>query len=252
VRRREFIAGLGSTTVWPVVGRAQQIDRTRRVGVLMGWSEGNSEYRSYLAAFIEELAALGWPTGSLQIEQRWTDGNIDRARILAKQIVELQPDVILSATTPVTTAVQRETRAVPVVFVVVSDPVGAGFTESLSRPGGNFTGFINIEASMVGKQLGILKEIAPDIKRALIMFNPDTAPGAGRYFLDSFRIAAQSLEIEPIEVQVRSDFEIESAIHLIRERTGLVVMTDSFMGVHLGTVISSEARNIVPAIFEGP
>jgi ABC-type uncharacterized transport system substrate-binding protein len=252
--RREFIAGLGAAGAMPGMARGQQSDRIRRIGLLMGWSESDPEYRSYVSAFAQELARLGWRGGdNLRIEQRWTDGNIDRAQAFAKELVQRQPDVFLSATTPATAALHRETRTIPIVFVVVSDPVGAGFAASLSKPGGNLTGFINIEASMAGKQLELLKEVAPRIKRAAIMFNPDTAPGRGSYFLGSFEAAARSLAVEPITVHVRSDAEIESAIiSLGRDQGGLVVMTDSFMGVHLGTIISSEARNNVATIFDGP
>ena len=149
-------------------------------------------------------------------------------RTFAKELVELQPDVILAGTTPVTAALQRETSTIPIVFVLVSDPVGAGFVAGLPRPGGNITGFSNIEgATFGGKWLEMLKEIAPRVRRVAVMFNPDTAPGGGTYFLDPFKAAARSLAVEPITSRVRSDAEIEAVIaSLGREQAGLVIMAE--------------------------
>jgi putative ABC transport system substrate-binding protein len=201
-------------------------------------------------AFVQGLAQLGWANArNVQIDVRWTGGDIGRMRTFAKELVELQPDVIFAGTTPVTAALQRETRTIPIVFVIVSDPIGSGFVRSLPRPGGNITGFINVEAAMAGKWLEMLKEIAPHIRRAAIMFNPDTAPGGGAYFLGPFEAAAQSLAVEPITARVSSDAEIEAEMaSLGREQGGLVIMTDSFMDVHQRTLISLAARNSVPAI----
>jgi putative ABC transport system substrate-binding protein len=231
MRRREFILGIGSVPAWPLAGRAQQAGPVRRVGVLMGWSESDPVFRGWGVTFAEELARLGWVDGrNARIEQRWTDANVDRAGMFAKELVDLQPDVILAGTTPVTAALQRETRVIPIIFAGISDPVGAGFVASLSRPGGNLTGFINLEAAMGGKWLGFLKEIAPRIKRAAIMFNPDTAPGGGSYYLPSFETAARSLKIEPVLLRVRSDAEIETAINSLGgKQSGLVLMSDSFL-----------------------
>jgi ABC-type uncharacterized transport system substrate-binding protein len=180
MRRREFISLVGGATVWPVAARAQQSGTMRRVGVLLGWSEGVPRYRTWLAAFVQGLAQSGWVDGrNLRIDVRWTNANVDRARTFAKELVDLQPDVILAGTTPVTAALAKETRTVPIVFVIVSDPVGAGFVGSLARPGGNVTGFINEEGAMGGKWLSLLREVAPRFTRAAIMFNPETAPGGG-------------------------------------------------------------------------
>jgi putative tryptophan/tyrosine transport system substrate-binding protein len=224
----------------------------RRIGVLMGWSESDPVFRGWEVTFAEELGRLGWVDGrNARIEQRWTDANVDRAGMFAKELVNLQPDVILARTTPVTAALQRETRTIPIIFAGISDPVGAGFVASLSRPAGNLTGFINLEAAMGGKWLELLKELAPRIKRAAIMFNPDTAPGAGSYFLPSFETAAQSLKIEPIFLRVRSDAEIETAINSLGgEQAGLVLESDSFLGVHSKTISSLAVRNGVPAIMD--
>jgi putative ABC transport system substrate-binding protein len=170
-------------------------------------------------------------------------------RAFAKQLAELLPDVILAVTTPATAPLQRETHTIPIVFVIVSDPVGAGFVAGLPRPGGNITGFINTDAVMAGKWLELLKEIAPRVKKAAIMFNPGTAPGGGAYFLGPFEAAARSLAQEPIVVRVRSDAEIEAGLSSLgREQAGLVTMPDAFMAVHAATIISAAARNHVPAI----
>jgi putative tryptophan/tyrosine transport system substrate-binding protein len=182
MRRREFIAGLGAT-VWPLAAGSQQRERMRRVGVLMGFSEAIPTFRALRDAFILGLTQSGWREGeNVQIEQRFTGANIDLTRRFAKGLVAFQPDVLFASTTPATVALARETREIPIVFAVVADPIGAGLVTSLSRPGGNITGFTNFEAATAGKSLGLLKEIAPRIKRAAIMFNPDTAPGGGKYF----------------------------------------------------------------------
>jgi putative ABC transport system substrate-binding protein len=202
--------------------RCPEIFISLKWGVLMGWSESDP-YQSWLAAFVQELTRLGWRLAvNVRIDERWTYGDISRAHAFAKELVGMRPNVIVAGTTPVTAALHRETSTIPIVFAVVSDPVGAGFVGKLSQPGGNITGFINMEAAIGGKWLGLLKEIAPQIRRAAIMFNPDTAPGGGSYFLDSFEAAARSLAIEPVTARVRSGAEIETAITLFgREQAGL-------------------------------
>jgi putative ABC transport system substrate-binding protein len=185
--------------------------------------------------------------------QRWTNGDVDRARAVAKVLIAWQPDVIFAGTTPATAALHQETRSVPIVFISVSDPIGAGFARSLSRPGGNITGFINEEASLAGKQVGLLKEMAHGIKRAAFMFNPDTTPGRGTYYLASFEAAARTLGLQSMPVHVRSDAEIQSTISTLgHEKDGLVLGTDSFLIVHLATIISALRRNGVPAISDAP
>jgi putative tryptophan/tyrosine transport system substrate-binding protein len=164
------------------------------------------------------------------MDVRWAAGQLDRMRMFAKELVDLRPEMILATATPATAAVQRETRTIPIVFVSVVDPVGTGFVASLPRPGGNLTGFINIEAGMGGKWLELLAEITPAVKRVAIMFNPDSAPGGGSYFLPSFEAAARSFKAEPVAAGVHSVVEIESVISALGREPGggLVVMPDTF------------------------
>jgi putative ABC transport system substrate-binding protein len=180
IGRRRFISALGGAAVtWPLAARAQQPDRIRRVGVLMVGDENDPERgeKGWLSRFTQGLAELGWTDGrNLRMDARWTGDSVDRARMYAKELVDLQPDVILASSTPVTAALQRETRTIPIVFVIVSDPVGSGFVADLARPGGNITGFMLMEASVASKWLELLTEIAPAVRRAALMFNPDTAP----------------------------------------------------------------------------
>lgn len=215
----------------------------------MAYAESDPTTRAWIVALGQGLGQAGWAIDrNLQIDYRWASGDLERMRRVANELVAIKPDVILAVTTPVTAALQRETSKIPIIFVIVSDPVGAGFVASLARPGGNITGFINIEESMGGKWLELLKEAAP-IRHAAIMFNPDTAPGGG-YFLRPFEAASQVLGIKSIPVPVRSPTEIESAINLAGEPGGgLVVMNDSFMFVHRKQVMMLTERHKLPVIF---
>jgi putative tryptophan/tyrosine transport system substrate-binding protein len=251
MKRREFIAGLGSAAAWPVVARAQQGERVRRIGVLLGWDDNDTLAKAWFSGFTQGISELGWTDSrNLRMDLRWAAGNVDRMRRFAKELVELGPDLILASTTPVTAALRRETQTIPIVFAGISDPVGAGFVASLPRPGGNITGFINIEAAIGGKWLELLMEIAPGVKRAAMMFNPDTAPGAGSYYLPAFEAAARLSKVEPITAPVHSDDEIEMVITSLARGGdgGLVVQSDGFMVVHHSQVISLAAQNKIPVI----
>jgi putative tryptophan/tyrosine transport system substrate-binding protein len=241
---------------WPLAARAQQPNRVRRIGVLMAFHENDPVAKAGLSGFTQGLRELGWTDGrNLRMDFRWAADNFDRMPMFAKELADLQPDVIHTSSTPATAAFQRETRTIPIVFASVSDPVGAGFVASLPRPGGNITGFINIEGAMAGKWLELLTEIAPGIKRAAIIFNPDTAPGGGSYYLPSFEAAARSLKVEPIAARVRSDAEIDTVItSLGREpRGGFVIMPDGgFVLVHRAAIILHATRNNVPAVYSQP
>jgi putative tryptophan/tyrosine transport system substrate-binding protein len=252
VRRREFIAGLGGAVTWPLAAQAQQGERVRRIGVLSFGDENDPIRKAQLSGFTRGLAELGWTDGrNVRMDVR-AAGTVDLMRMFAKELVDLQPEVIFASTTPVTAALQRETRTIPIVFAGVTDPVGDGFVAGLPRPGGNITGFTGEPAAMAGKSLQLLAEIAPGFKRAAIMFNPETAPGGGSYFLPSFEAAAQSLKVEPIVAPVHSEAEIETVIaSLGREpRGGLVVPSDSFMIVHRAPVILLAALNNVPVVYQ--
>jgi putative tryptophan/tyrosine transport system substrate-binding protein len=252
IGRREFTAGLGSAAAWPLAARAQQPDRLRRIGVLMPFDENDPEGKVWLSGFTRGLTELGWTDGrNLRMDVRWAAADVDRARMFAKELVGLQPEMIFAGSTSVTAALQRETRTIPIVFASVADPVGEGFVAGLPRPGGNLTGFISQEAAMAGKWVELLTEIAPGIKRVAFMFNPDTAAGGGSYFRPAFEGAARSLKVAPIAAPVHGDAEIEQVItSLSREPGGgLVVLGDNFMQVHRAPTILLAARNNVPAVY---
>ncbi|MGO9825313.1 MAG: ABC transporter substrate-binding protein [Terriglobales bacterium] len=257
MRRREFITLLGGAMAfWPLAARAQQTDRVRRVGVLMGYGEADPEAEALLSEFTQGLLELGWTDGrNLRMDVRWAPGRTDLMHTFAKELVNLQPDVILADSTPVTAALKRETLTVPIVFAAVADPVGSGFVASLPRPGGNITGFGSLETgSMASKWLELLTGIAPGIKRAVMMFNPETAPYIKSYVLPSFEAAARSLRVAPFAAPVHSDAEIEMVItELAREPGGgLLGMPDNFVEIHRALIISLAARNNVPAVYQTP
>jgi putative ABC transport system substrate-binding protein len=251
VRRREFITLLGgAAAAWPLAARAQQGDRVRRIGVLIPYDENDPEQKRRLSAFTQALADLGWTDGrNVRMDVRWGGGDTNRIRALAQELVGLQPDVIVTNTALATAAVQRETRTIPIVFVGVGDPVASGLVARLDRPGGNITGFGTLEASLAGKWLELLSEIAPGLKRAAIMFNPDTSPASA--YMPPLETAARSLKVEPIIAPVHSDVEIETAIIAIGREPGggLVVMPDTFMVAHRAQIILAAARNNVPAVY---
>jgi putative tryptophan/tyrosine transport system substrate-binding protein len=179
MRRRDLIAGLCAAMAWPSAVQAQQVDRMRRIGILHDLDENDPQTKAETSAFVQGLSEFGWTDGrNMRMDVRWGAADVDRIRMFAKELVDLQPDVILTTSTPATAALQQRTRTIPIVFAGISDPVGAGFVTSLPPPGGNLTGFINIEASLAGKWVELLTEIAPEVKRVAIMFNPDTAAGA--------------------------------------------------------------------------
>ena len=253
IGRRELLAALGgATAAWPLAARAQQRERMRRIGVLLSLAESDPEGKAQLAGFMERLAELGWIDGrNLQAEVRWGRGDVDRIRSFAKELVALRPDVIVAHGTPVTAALHQETRTIPIVFVTVSDPVGDGFVAGLPHPGGNITGFLTSESAITAKMLELLTEIAPGLKRVAMLFNPDTAPGRGAYYLPDFEAAARSTNIEPIAARARSDGEIEAAVALLGKEPsgGLIVTPDYFMLNHIRSITLLVARNKVPAIY---
>ena len=257
MRRREFISLLGGATAasWPLATRAQQPDRVRRVAVLMGYSEADLEAKELLWEFKEGLSELGWIEGrNLLMVVRWAPGRTDLMRTFAKELVNLQPDVILADSTPVTAALKRETLTIPIVFAAVADPVGSEFVASLPRPGGNITGFGSLETSMASKWLELLTQIAPGVTRAAMMFNPDTAPYVNSYVVPSFEAAAQSFKVALIAAPVHSDSEIETVITSLGREPGggLLALPDNFVEINRASIISLAARNNVPAVYQTP
>jgi putative ABC transport system substrate-binding protein len=252
MKRREFISLLGGAGLaWPLSARAQQPDQLRRIGVLVGYAENDSEAQAWAAAFREGLQKLGWTEGrNIRIDTRWAAA-VAQVQVLAKELIALQPDLILSTNTPTTAALLQQTRTIPIIFANVSDPVGSGFVASLPRPGGNVTGFINIEASLAGKWLELLKEIAPHVASVAFLFNPATAPDSGSYFLGPFKAAAPSFRVEAIAAPVHDTSELESVI-AAQARTpnsGLIVMPGAFLTAHRAEITSLAARYRLPAVY---
>jgi putative ABC transport system substrate-binding protein len=253
MNRRDAVLGLLAlgAVAGPSRVRAQQPGRARRIGVLMGYDENDPEARLRLAVFKEGVAASGWAEGrNLTIDVRWTAAEVDRAAAFARELVALKPDVILANTTPVTAALQQETKTIPIVFTAVSDPIGSGFVKSLARPGGNITGFVNLESSLIEKWLQLLKEIAPRVTRVGVIFNPKTAPYV-EYYLQPLKAVAARYGVKTVMAPVGSEVDIEKVIvGLGREPgSGLIVMTDSYMTVHRKSIIALTARHNVPAIY---
>jgi len=234
MKRREFITLVGgAVATWPLAARAQQAPkRVLRVGALIGFAEHDPATQRRVAAFLKGLADLGWTLDrNVAIDFRYGAGDADRNRAFAKELVSLNPDVIFVNSTSATTAVQRETTIIPVVFATVSDPVGSGFVASLARPGGNITGFVNVEASIAGKWLGLLKEVAPGIKRAGLMYNPTTATYF-EYYLKPFEAAAEAAGVKSTSLKVGNVVEIQQAFATRNRDDGIVLMSDPFLTVN--------------------
>ena len=251
MRRREFITLIGGAAIgWPLAAHAQQPDRMRRIGVLMGFPESDLQAQSFIAAFRDGLQKLGWTDGrNVRIETRWPGFDAESRQRFAKELIALRPDLILSHTTPTTAALLQETR-IPIVFATVTDPVGSGFVASLARPGGNVTGFTLVEPTMAAKWVELLKEIAPHINRVAMLFNPATATYAD-YFLKPFKAAAPSFAVAAIAAPIHDMSELESAIAVqAREPNGgLIVMPDSFTDAHRVEIISLVARYHLAAVY---
>jgi len=252
MRRREFITLLGSGVAWPLAAHAQQPGRMHQIGVLMGVTERDPDARPRIAAFEQALQDLGWiNTRNIRIDYRWPTGDTERMQKLAKDIVESGSEIVVATGTAWVVALLRETSATAIVFVLVSDPVENGFVASLSQPGGNVTGFSNLVGSIGGKWVETLRELAPRLKRAAMLFNPSTAPGRGSYFLHSFEGAARSFGLTPIAAPVGSAADIDAAISALGHEPdgGLVVMSDQFLTVHRELIVTLAAQNRVPAIY---
>jgi len=251
MRRRAFITLLSAAAAWPLAAHAQQSDRMRLVGVLIGPAERDPAAQAWLLAFRNGLAKLGWTEGSnLEIELRWGAGDADRIGSFAKELVELRPDAIFGTTTPVIGALARETRTIPIVFAVLADPIGGGFATNLAHPGGNITGFAALDSALGGKWVELLKEIAPRTERVTLLFNPATTSPI-QFYMSSIQAAASSLAVQVSAAPVHTKDEIEGVIaEQARDPGGgLIVMPDVFNVANRDVIIGLVARHGVPTIY---
>jgi putative ABC transport system substrate-binding protein len=231
MRRRDFISVVAGAAAWPLPARAQQADGVRRIGILMAYSERDREGQANVVAFREGLQKLGWTDGrNLRIDSRWAALDAKAMQRFAKELVALQPELVLSSSTPTTAALLQETHTIPIIFASIVDPVGSGFIASLSRPGGNVTGFTIMEGSLAGKWLELLKEIAPRVARVAFLFNPATATYAD-YYLTPFKAAAASFGVEAIAAAIHDISELESVVaaQAHTPNSGLILMPDAFI-----------------------
>jgi len=251
MKRRAFIMLVGGAVAWPFAGNAQQPSGVKRLAILMSVQD-DAEGTAQLSGFTQALAGLGWVEGrNLQTEVRWGGGDASLARAHAKELVGLKPDVILAQGTPVTAALKRETQSIPIVFVVVTDPVGDGFVAGLPHPGGNITGFLTSEAAIAAKMLEFLKEITPGLKRVALLFNPNSAPGGGTYYSRDFDAAARLSKLELVAGRAYNDTEIEAVVTSLAKEPngGLVVMPYFFMFNHIELITSLARQNRIPAVY---
>src|SRR6516165_10448108 len=253
MRRRKFITLLGgAAAAWPLASHAQQGGRMRRIGVLMPLAADDPMGQARIAALREGLEKLGWTEGrNIRIDTRWTTtGEVESMQRFAKELVALQPDLIVTQSTPITATLLQETRTIPIVFALVADPIGSGFVASFAKPGGNVTGFVTIEPTMSSKWLELLKEIAPRATRVAFLFNPTTATYF-EYWLNPFKAAATSFAVEAISAPVRDRSELETVIAAqAREPNGgLIAMPDSFLEVNRVEITSLAARYRLPAVY---
>src|SRR5262245_29441572 len=252
MKRREFIAlvGGGAAAAWPLAARAQQSGAMRRIGVLTNRAADDPEVQTRYAAFLQGLQEAGWAVGrNMRIDVRWSGGDASRIRALARELIALSPDIILATNTPTVVALQQATRTVPIVFATVGDPVGAGVVDSLARPGGNVTGFMNFEYSMSGKWLELLKEIAPGVMRAAVLRDAANPAGIGQF--SAIQAVAPSLGLEVSAVNVRDAGEIERAIAAYARSAngGLVATTSAMATVHGDLIITLAARHKLPTVY---
>jgi putative tryptophan/tyrosine transport system substrate-binding protein len=250
VKRREFIAGLGGAMTWPVVARAQQTERVRRIGVLSPLAADDPEEKMRIAAFLQSLQQLGWIDGrNVRVDYRSSADNDADARKYAAELAALAPDLILAAGSSTVGPLLQTNRTVPVVFVTVVDPVGAGFADSLSRPGGNATGFTNFEYGLSGKWLQLLKELAPRVTRAAVLRDPTVAAGSGQ--LGAIQSVAPSFGVELSPVNMRDGSEIERAVTTFARGAngGLIVIAGGLAVAHRDLIIALAARHKLPAVY---
>ena len=251
MKRRQFITLLGGAAAWPIAARAQQSERMRRIGILMGVAD-DAETKAWLVTFNQRLEQLGWQSGrNLQIDERWTAGDPERNQRFAGELIAMQPDAVFAFSSVAVAALQRENRSVPIVFTAISDPVGSGFAQSLARPGGNATGFTNFVPTMAAKWLEVLKEIAPQVQHAALLFNPQTAPYVSEYYRGPFEAAAPAFGVRAIVAVVGEMSDIEAAMTALAREPGggLVLPPDNFSYVHRKMIFALAARHRLPAVY---
>jgi putative ABC transport system substrate-binding protein len=253
LERRGFIAVLAGAALWPLAGPAQQAERIRRIGVLMPNSENDPITQAFVTAFARALGRFGWVEGkNTRIDYRFAAGDPPLFKTYAAELVGLSPDAILASSAPAVAVLRRQTQTIPIVFVLLIDPVGAGLVQSLARPGGNVTGFSAIDAPIMGKWLQLLKEVAPAVTRIAVIFNPETAPFAPLFSREA-EVAAPSFGMTVALAPVHDDPGIEEAIAVqAREPgVGLVSLPDSFTTSHRDVIIATAARQRLPLIGAG-
>ena len=250
MKRREFMSLLGAGAAWPLAARAQQPERMRRVGVLMNTAADDPASRVRIVAFAQGLEQLGWTEGrNVQIDTRWGENDVDRDRRYAAELVALAPDVIVASGTLSVAALQKATRTLPIVFVSVADPVGAGLVDNLARPGGNTTGFMEFEYSLSGKWLEVLKQLAPRLTRAAVLRGADNPAGIAQF--GAIRAAASSLGVDLSPIDVHDASEIERAIAAFARSSngGLIVTPSAEVSAHRALIITLAARHKLPAVY---
>jgi putative tryptophan/tyrosine transport system substrate-binding protein len=251
IRRREFIVTLGSAAAWPLVARAQQAEQIRRIAMLSGLTASDPEAQARLAAFHQGLKEVGWTADrTLHIDFRWSSGDTAETQTLARELVELNPELIVGMTTPAVAALVKETKTIPIVFAGIVDPVGRGFVSNMARPGGNVTGILNFEFSIGGKWLETLKQVAPAVRRVALLFNPETAPFAPS-FVRVIEGSATSFAVEPTPAPVYDTAQLERAVIDLAAKPGggLIVLPDVFTIGHRDLIIGLAARHRVPAVY---
>jgi putative tryptophan/tyrosine transport system substrate-binding protein len=253
MKRREFITMVGGAAAsWPFATEAQQSDRVKHVGVLFVRAPNDPEGQIHAQVFEQEMQKLGWAKDhNVRFDYRWAAGDAERISAFAKELVDTRSDVIIGHTTAAVKALLRETRTIPIVFVAVTDPIGSGFVSSLSRPGGNVTGFIDLEPSLGSKWVELLKQMAPNLTRLGCIFNPTTAAGGGSYYMSSVEAAASSFGIQAVAAPAHNAEEIERVLTSLTgdPAGGLIVMPDIFNGIHRSLIISTANRLRVPAVY---
>ena len=250
MRRRQFLSLIGASCIWPLAAHAQQPERIRRIGVVLALSEQDAEIQTRIAAFRKELERLGWREGrNLHVEYRWAAADPNLKRTYVAELVAQKPDLIFAAPTSMAAAVQRETRSIPVVFAQVADPVAEGLVNSLAHPGGNITGFSHFEFGIGAKWLEVLKEIAPNVTRVAVMYDP--ANPASTAYLPLMEAAARALVLDIVSSPTRDDTEIERVMNALagEPNGGLILIPGPLMGARHRLIISLANRHRLPSIF---